>query len=38
MRLPNDQQLVKLVPELDLSLGGHDHDYEIFVDWDEEGN
>lgn len=25
MRIPPDQQLAKLVPELDLILGGHDH-------------
>jgi 5'-nucleotidase len=27
MRVPNEKRLAKLVPELDLALGGHDHIY-----------
>jgi len=26
------------VPETDLSLGGHDHDYDFYVEKDENGN
>lgn len=28
MRFPNDVQLAEEVPEIDIILGGHDHDYE----------
>ena len=38
MRLPNDIDLVKKVPGIDLSLGGHDHDYDYYVERDQEGN
>ena len=27
MRVPNDEKLAAEVPEFDLVLGGHDHDY-----------
>lgn len=27
MRLPNDLELAEEVPEIDLVLGGHDHNY-----------
>ena len=29
MRWRNDETLAKKVPEVDLFLGGHDHDYDI---------
>lgn len=29
MRWNNDIKLAEKVPEIDLILGGHDHDYEI---------
>ena len=31
MRVPNDKKLTDEVPELDLVLGGHDHDYEHYI-------
>lgn len=30
MRMPNDERLQREVPELDLILGGHDHDYGVY--------
>lgn len=27
MRAPNDQRLAEMAPDIDLILGGHDHDY-----------
>lgn len=30
MRVPNDELLTRSVPELDLILGGHDHDYAYY--------
>ena len=29
MRWPNDRKLAKEVKEIDLVLGGHDHDYNV---------
>ncbi|XP_076449119.1 mannosylglucosyl-3-phosphoglycerate phosphatase-like [Babylonia areolata] len=29
MRWPNDEKLAECVPEIDLILGGHDHDYDV---------
>ena len=29
MRTPNDVRLAESVDEIDLVLGGHDHDYEL---------
>ncbi len=29
MRWPNDEKLAKNVDEIDLILGGHDHDYTV---------
>lgn len=29
MRWPNDRKLAQMVPEIDLILGGHDHDYGV---------
>jgi 2',3'-cyclic-nucleotide 2'-phosphodiesterase (5'-nucleotidase family) len=29
MRLPNDRKLAENVDEIDLILGGHDHDYNV---------
>ncbi len=37
MRQPNDEKLARAVPELDLILGGHDHDYGYYCQRDEEG-
>ncbi|ORZ40200.1 Metallo-dependent phosphatase-like protein [Catenaria anguillulae PL171] len=34
MRMPNDEQLAAQVPEIDLVLGGHDHDVQIARDVD----
>jgi 5'-nucleotidase len=36
MRVPNDELLTSMVPELDLVLGGHDHDYAYFTPRDKE--
>ena len=36
--LENDQEFAWKVPEIDLILGGHDHDYDTFVERDSEGN
>lgn len=38
MRVPNDELLAQSVPEIDLFLGGHDHDYAYFCKTDEAGN
>ena len=38
MRVPNDELLTQSVPELDLVLGGHDHDYAYYCKRDEHGN
>jgi len=38
MRMINDKDLIDKVPELDLVLGGHDHDYEFYLERDQEGN
>jgi len=38
MRVPNDELLTRSVPELDLVLGGHDHDYAYYCMRDEQGN
>lgn len=27
MRAPNDQRLAEMAPDIDIILGGHDHDY-----------
>ncbi len=32
MRMPNDLKLAKEVPEFDLVLGGHDHDYKVHAE------
>lgn len=32
MRCPNDRELARAVPEIDLVLGGHDHSYVTEVD------
>ncbi|KAI9224057.1 Metallo-dependent phosphatase-like protein [Blastocladiella britannica] len=37
MRLPNDEQLARNVPEIDLVLGGHDHDAACVSDADVGG-
>ena len=29
MRWPNDTRLAELVPDIDLVLGGHDHEYGV---------
>ncbi len=31
MRMPNDIRLAENVQEIDLILGGHDHDYDIVL-------
>ena len=30
MRVPNDKRLAENVPGIDIILGGHDHEYEVF--------
>ena len=29
MRWPNDERLARKVPDVDLILGGHDHEYKV---------
>ena len=31
MRWPNDTRLAQKVPDIDMILGGHDHDYDVRV-------
>ena len=35
---PNDHKLTDEVPELDLVLGGHDHDYHHYIPTNEDGS
>lgn len=38
MRVPEEMRLIEMCPDVDLYLGGHDHDYLLLGDYTESGN